>query len=82
MDTSQGPGRRVARIWAASWLPLLLVGLAVMLAPVVDDFLLCVFLLMLAHASTWVPDLVRKIPWPNHRPRSRGTGSRRGAPEG
>src|SRR4051812_20070691 len=58
---SPRPRRRVARIWAAAWLPLSLAGLAVVLAPRVDGFLLGVLLIMFALATTWLPGLICRI---------------------
>ena len=62
------PNRRLAKVLAAVWLPVLLGCLAIVLEPVVDDFLLGVFLLMLAHVTTWLPDLVRTVRRPSHGP--------------
>lgn len=62
------PHRILRSIWAYGWLPLLLGGLAVILEPRVDDFMLAVFLLVLAHTTTWLPELVRRIRRPSHGP--------------
>jgi hypothetical protein len=46
---------------SALWLPLLLVILAVVLAPVVDESSLGIYLLLLTVTATGVLDLVRTI---------------------
>jgi hypothetical protein len=52
--TEQHP--RLARIWGVLWLPLLFGGLALVLAPFVDEFLLELLLLALALAIAGRPD--------------------------
>lgn len=55
---SRGSG---ARFWDVIWLPVLLVGLVIVLEPLVGGFVLGFVLLMFALATTWLPDLVRKM---------------------
>jgi len=61
--------QRAARAAAALWLPLSLGALAVLLQPVLDDFLLSVLLVMLALGSTRLSGLLRRIRRLRARPR-------------
>jgi hypothetical protein len=54
-------GGRLRRAWAAVWLPLLLVGLAVVLGPRVNGFLLGLLLLVVALATTWLRDVACEL---------------------
>jgi hypothetical protein len=56
---SPPPIGRARRIWSHVWLPLLLVALAVVLEPRINEFLLGLVLLSVALATTWLRDVAR-----------------------